>query len=194
MPLPQCQNTFLAAPATQKLFLPLLPGQNTFLALSGSPKALTGHNWSQTGNTRRNLVTTWQHLVTTWQHLATKNGQRPDQNCSLYIATPPTQFKFPTLFLARTRQIGPVPEIYVPDTFPKHHQKFRGPRAKQLKLVRIATDRQTTDRLRRDTEPLSPPNPPFMQAPLRQNPSAAKILALPNDDFRYLSPIASLGD
>ena len=77
-----------------------------------------------------------------------------DQNCSLYIAAPPTKFKFPALFKAETRRIGPVPEINVPDTTPDHHRKFRGPRARQLKLVRIATDRQTTTDYG-TTEPLS---------------------------------------
>ena len=136
------------------LFLPLPPRQNTFPALSVSPKTLTFHTWSQPGNTWQHLVGTWQHVVTTWQHLGTKNGQQPDQNCSLYIAAPPTKFKFPALFTAETRRIGPVPEINVPDTTPDHHRKFRGPRARQLRLVRIATDRRTdrqTDyRLRHD--------------------------------------------
>ena len=37
---------------------------------------------------------------------------------------------------------------------------------------------------------MTPPNPPFTQAPLRQN----SYLITPNGQFRYLSPLAALGD
>ena len=55
------------------------------------------------------------------------------------------KFEFPALFSAVPWPIGPVPEINVPDMDPDHHRKFRRNRARQLGLVRIATDRQTTD-------------------------------------------------
>ena len=58
------------------------------------------------------------------------------------------KFKFPALFSAKPRRIGPVPEINVPDTIPDHHRKFCGDSAKEPRLVRIVTDRQT-DRLLR---------------------------------------------
>ena len=201
MPLSPRQNTFLAAPATPKhFFCPFCIAKNT--------------SWSQPVTARQHLATAGHCLATTGHHLATpghhlatpgnQNGRHSDQNCSLYIVAPPTKFKFPALFSAETRRIGPVPEINVPDTTPDHHRKFRGPRARQLKLVRIVTDRRTTTDRLQTTAGLSPCHmrvaivrPPGRggrstfewggrppQTPPLRKPRSAKILAPPKSLHR----------
>lgn len=78
------------------------------------------------------------------------------------------EFQIFRLFSAEPQQIGPVPEINVPDTTPDHHQKFRGDSSKEPTLVRFGTDKRT-DRLRHGRTPSNP-------LPRSPNLSAAKIV------------------
>ena len=89
----------------------------------------------------------------------------------------------------------------MPDIDPDHHRKFHRDRARELRLVRIVTDRQT-DRLRHGRPPCTTS---AQLVPLyhfrarqnrcgRQNRCAATTLVVPNGNFQYLTPLASLGE
>ena len=91
------------------------------LATPGHNLATPGHNLATPGHRPAAPGNTWPPIIAL---------TRPQTAIS--IVAPPAKFKFPALFSAEPRPIGPVPEINVPGTATNHHRKFRRDRSTHI--------------------------------------------------------------